>query len=52
MQLLAQRAVDIDMLIKKMSIEEKVGQMTQIDLGLIADGNICAFIIWIIILGI
>ncbi len=41
-ELLAQRNVDIDMLIQNMSIEEKVGQMTQIDLGLLADGNICA----------
>ena len=35
-------AVDIDALIKKMSIEEKAGQMTQIDLGVIAEGGICA----------
>ena len=31
----------IDSLIAKMSIEEKVGQMTQIDLGVIAEGGIC-----------
>lgn len=35
-------AIDIDALIKKMSIEEKAGQMTQIDLGVIAEGGICA----------
>ncbi len=34
--------VNIDALIKKMSIEEKAGQMTQIDLGVIAEGGICA----------
>ena len=34
--------IDIDALIKKMSIEEKAGQMTQIDLGVIAEGGICA----------
>jgi beta-glucosidase len=32
---------DIDVLISKMSIEEKVGQMSQIDLGVIAVGDIC-----------
>ncbi|MFN5941657.1 MAG: glycoside hydrolase family 3 protein, partial [Bacteroidota bacterium] len=31
----------IDSLIAKMSIEEKVGQMTQIDLGVVAEGGIC-----------
>jgi beta-glucosidase len=35
-------AVNIDAIIKKMSIEEKVGQMTQVDLGVIAEGGICA----------
>jgi beta-glucosidase len=35
-------STDIDAIIKKMSIEEKAGQMTQIDLGVIAQGNICA----------
>lgn len=34
--------VNIIALIKKMSIEEKAGQMTQIDLGVIAEGGICA----------
>jgi beta-glucosidase len=34
--------IHIDALIKKMSIEEKAGQMTQIDLGVIAEGGICA----------
>ena len=34
--------VNIVALIKKMSIEEKAGQMTQIDLGVIAEGGICA----------
>jgi beta-glucosidase len=34
--------VNIDAMIKKMSIEEKVGQMTQIDLGVVAEGGICA----------
>lgn len=34
--------VNIDALIKKMSIEEKAGQMTQVDLGVIAEGGICA----------
>ena len=42
LQLLAQRDVNIDALIKNMSIEEKVGQMTQLDLGVLADGKICA----------
>ena len=32
---------DIDLLISKMSLEEKVGQMSQIDLGVIAVGEIC-----------
>ena len=32
---------DIDVLISKMSIEEKVGQMSQVDLGVIAVGDIC-----------
>lgn len=35
-------SVNIVALIKKMSIEEKAGQMTQIDLGVIAEGGICA----------
>jgi beta-glucosidase len=34
--------INIDALVKKMSIEEKAGQMTQIDLGVIAEGGICA----------
>jgi beta-glucosidase len=34
--------VNIDALLAKMSLEEKVGQMTQIDLGVVAQGNICA----------
>ncbi len=38
----AQSGPDIDSLIKVMSIEEKAGQMTQIDLGVIAQGDICA----------
>jgi beta-glucosidase len=33
--------INIDSIINKMSIEEKVGQMTQIDLGVIANGDIC-----------
>ncbi len=33
--------VDIDLLVKSMSVEEKAGQMTQIDLGVIAEGEIC-----------
>ncbi|MFM2191341.1 MAG: hypothetical protein RLZZ118_298 [Bacteroidota bacterium] len=37
-----QQTVDIDALMHKMSVEEKVGQMTQIDLGVIAEGGICA----------
>lgn len=32
---------NIDAIIAKMSIEEKAGQMSQIDLGLIAEGEIC-----------
>lgn len=32
---------DIWALIKKMSVEEKAGQMTQLDLGVIAKGDIC-----------
>jgi beta-glucosidase len=35
-------AISIDALIKTMSIEEKAGQMTQVDLGVIAEGGICA----------
>jgi beta-glucosidase len=35
-------SLDIDALISKMTIEEKAGQMTQIDLGVIAEGGICA----------
>lgn len=38
----AQNGPDIDSLIRVMSIEEKAGQMTQIDLGVIAQGDICA----------
>lgn len=34
--------VNLDSLIRLMTIEEKVGQMTQIDLGVIAEGDICA----------
>ena len=37
-----QQTVDIDALMHKMSVEEKAGQMTQIDLGVIAEGGICA----------
>jgi beta-glucosidase len=33
---------DIESIITKMSIEEKAGQMSQIDLGVICNGNICA----------
>ncbi len=33
--------MDIDSLIREMSIEEKAGQMSQIDLGVIAKGEIC-----------
>lgn len=36
-----QRTVDVDALIAQMSLEEKIGQMTQIDLGVIARGSIC-----------
>ena len=32
---------DIDELISKMSLEEKIGQMSQVDLGVIAVGDIC-----------
>jgi beta-glucosidase len=35
-------AINIDAIIKKMSVEEKAGQMTQVDLGVIAEGGICA----------
>lgn len=34
--------VNLDSLISIMTVEEKAGQMTQIDLGLIAEGDICA----------
>ena len=33
--------MNIDSLMKLMTIEEKVGQMTQVDLGVVAQGNIC-----------
>ncbi len=33
--------LSIDSLIRQMTIEEKVGQMTQVDLGVIAKGSIC-----------
>ena len=33
--------INIDSLIQVMTIEEKVGQMTQVDLGVIAEGDIC-----------
>jgi beta-glucosidase len=33
--------VNIDALIAKMTVEEKVGQMSQIDLGVVAEGGIC-----------
>ena len=33
--------LNLDSIIQKMTIEEKVGQMTQIDLGVIAEGDIC-----------
>ena len=39
--ILAQNKVDIEAILSKMSIEEKAGQMSQIDLGLIAKGDIC-----------
>ena len=32
---------DVDALLGRMSLEEKIGQMTQIDLGVVARGNIC-----------
>ena len=34
-------SMNIDSIIQLMTVEEKVGQMTQIDLGVIAEGNIC-----------
>ena len=37
----AQSNTDIEALLKQMTIEEKVGQMSQIDLGVIAVGDIC-----------
>ncbi len=37
----AQPSVDIDQLISSMSLEEKVGQMCQVDLGVVAKGDIC-----------
>ncbi len=37
----AQEQVDISALLAEMSLEEKVGQMCQIDLGVIAKGDIC-----------
>ena len=37
----AAKSVNIDSLIGLMTIEEKAGQMTQIDLGVIAEGGIC-----------
>ncbi len=39
--LYAQNSVDIDALLADMSLEEKVGQMCQIDLGVVAKGDIC-----------
>ncbi len=33
--------LNLDSIIQLMSIEEKAGQMTQIDLGVIAEGDIC-----------
>jgi beta-glucosidase len=36
-----QKDISIDSLLKGMTIEEKVGQMSQIDLGVIALGDIC-----------
>lgn len=35
------RKINIDSIIGLMTIEEKVGQMTQIDLGVVAQGDIC-----------
>jgi beta-glucosidase len=35
-------SIDIDAMVRGMSIEEKAGQMTQVDLGVIAQGGICA----------
>ena len=35
------KQIDIAALISKMSIEEKAGEMTQLDLGLIANGDVC-----------
>jgi len=35
------RRPNIDSLMAKMSLEEKIGQMTQVDLGVIARGDIC-----------
>lgn len=34
--------ISIDSILRLMTIEEKVGQMSQIDLGVIAEGDICA----------
>ncbi|MFM2157082.1 MAG: hypothetical protein RL516_1831, partial [Bacteroidota bacterium] len=38
---LAYSIKNIDELISKMSLEEKIGQMSQVDLGVIAEGDIC-----------
>ncbi|MEY3843342.1 MAG: hypothetical protein RIR80_914, partial [Bacteroidota bacterium] len=35
------KQIDIAALISKMSIEEKAGEMTQLDLGVIANGDVC-----------
>ena len=35
------KQVDLYALIHKMSVEEKAGEMTQLDLGVIANGDIC-----------
>ena len=35
------KQIDIAALIGKMSIEEKAGEMTQLDLGVIANGDVC-----------
>ena len=37
----SQTEVNLDAILKQMTIEEKVGQMSQIDLGVVAQGDIC-----------
>lgn len=41
MNILSAADVNIEKLIRSMTLEEKVGQMCQIDLGVIAEGDIC-----------